>query len=163
MEKTKKYLIEKIISKFNEERKKTKENNKIEKYENKHTEIKILIKKKIIFEKTFRLEIREFFNKINHKIRFSVVTFNPHNNFEAYLKQEIREEKFNEIDYDQLIDDYNPENYSCNSFNFDYDYSSSEEDNELITKKKFSRKAFIIFMKISKVRKTKKSNGNWES
>lgn len=92
-----------------------------------------------------------------------MVTFNPHNNFEAYLKQEIKEEKFNEIDYDQLIDDYNPENYSCNSFNFDYDYSSSEEDNELITKKKFSRKAFIIFMKISKVRKTKKSNGNWES
>lgn len=51
MEKTKKYLIEKIISKFNEERKKTKKNNKIEKYENKHTEIKILIKKKLFLKK----------------------------------------------------------------------------------------------------------------
>lgn len=163
MEKTKKYLIETIISKFNEERKKTKENHKMKKYENKHTEIKILIKKKIVLEKTFRMEIREFFNKINHKIRFSVVIFNPHNNFEAYLKQEIKEEEFNQIDYDQLIDDYNPENYSCNSFNFDCDYSSSEEDNESITKKKISRKAFIIFMEISKVRKTKKSNSNWES
>lgn len=135
----KKHLIKKIILEFNEKIKKMKKNKKI----------KLAIKEKIILENDFRTEIRSIFNKKNYEIKFTAVIFDPNNNFEVYIVPEVKEEKFDTINKTHLIDNYDPNDYSCESVDFDYDYSSSEEDNELLMRKKPPQKAFVIFMEIN--------------